>query len=83
MSTCGGCFHYKKGRCKNRSAATYSQSYPAKSTGCQMHMTNILSPFAIGLKGVFLVVYPITLVILALCGKSISPNSNNKDGFSI
>ena len=82
--TCGGCYHYRFGRCKNKRASTYGASYPAESEGCQMHLTRWLLPFGVGAE-ILAVLIGIPLLILSQTG---SENSNfsfdsDHDGFEI
>ncbi len=80
---CGGCYHYRFGRCKNKSASTYNMSFPSDSEECQMYLTNILLPLGIiGAIVVGLLSIPAYVISQSTEIPGFSSGSDN-DGFEI
>ena len=82
MRTCGGCYHFRFGRCKNKRAATYGERYPANSEACQMHLTNLLLPFGciLAIIGPFIAI--LSIIMTGGSGGT-SSNGSSSGGFEI
>lgn len=83
MKTCGGCFHYKSGICKNRDASTYKCGFPSNSHGCDMYFTNFFKPVGWGFNiiGVFILI--MSLFTQAFGGSSGGSGNSNNSGFEL
>ena len=82
--TCGGCYHYRWGRCKNKRASTYGVPYPSDSVGCQLHVTKLLRPFGLLVNIiVFLVLIVFSIPLAIWSGFGTSSNSSSSGGFKI
>ena len=84
MITCGNCFHYRRGRCKNKHAATYNAIFPSESQGCQMHFSRMFLPLGIGADIIAIFIGTPLLILGEIIGGNISiSGGSGKDGFEI
>ena len=84
MLTCGKCYHYRSGRCKNKKAATYNAFYPADSQGCQMHLSRMILPFGMGINILAaVIIIPIQIILLLTSGGSSSTSNSSSGGFRL
>lgn len=82
MKTCGGCFHYRGGRCKNEHASTYNVLFPSNSQGCQMQLSRILLPFGVLLKWIVIIVgVPLMFISANGIGSILGEGSSSHDDF--
>lgn len=82
--TCGGCYHYRRGRCKNKHASTYNGQYDPNSQPCQMYLTGFIKPFGSMLKTiVMLIVIPLQLISILSGGDPTVSNHSDDSGFEI
>jgi hypothetical protein len=81
--TCGGCYHYRRGRCKNKSAATYNVPYEKDSQGCQMHLTKWLRLIGLPFDCIIIIIIPIAAIIGLGVGGLASSGGSENSGFEI
>jgi hypothetical protein len=82
--TCGTCYHYRSGRCKNKSASTYREPFESDSYGCRMHLTRYLLPFGIIAHTTTFIITAIVMIISIFLNGGISPSNNSgRGGFEI
>ena len=85
MKTCGSCYYHRGGdRCKNKSASTYGEIFPADSQACQMRVSALIKPMGYGLNGIAaLILIPLQIILMFTGGSGGGSSSSGGGGFRI